>query len=59
MRNIELKAHKLSRNARESMRDCAMHFRLARRRGDFCWAQKWIAHAKSFRDIARGYLEAA
>ncbi|NJL18951.1 MAG: hypothetical protein HC901_01175 [Bdellovibrionaceae bacterium] len=59
MRNIEVAANRLARNARESMRDCALQFRRARNRGDFCWAQKWIAHAKTFRELARGYLEAA
>jgi hypothetical protein len=59
VRKIERIAQLLSHNARTSMRECALKFRAAQRRGDEVFAEKWIAHAKTFRELSRGYLEAA
>jgi hypothetical protein len=59
MRAIEVHADRLARNARQSMRDCALSFRRAKKRGDALFSATWLTHAKGFRDIARGYKEAA
>lgn len=59
MRPIEVTAQKLSRNARESMRDCALNFRRARKQGEVLLMVRWLQLAVNYRRIAAGFLEAA
>jgi len=59
MRAIEVVAVKLSSNARFSMRDCALHYRRARSQGRVAFMVRWLLLAVQFRNLAKGYLEAA
>lgn len=59
MRAIEITARRLSRNARTSMRESALQFRKAKARGDADFTARWLKHAVEFRELAKGYLEAA
>lgn len=56
---IKQHAQRLARNARESMRDCAMRYRRAYQRGDMVHMLRWLILAATLRETARGYLEAA
>lgn len=57
--SIKQHAQRLARNARQSMRECALSYRKAYRRGDVEHMLRWLILAAIFRDTARGYLEAA
>ena len=59
MRAIEVHANRLSANARVSMRDCALRYRQARRRGSVTFMLRWLILASIFRKLAKDYLEAA
>jgi hypothetical protein len=56
---IKQHAMRLARNARQSMRECALGYRKAYQCGDVKHMLRWLILAANFRDIARGYLEAA
>jgi len=59
MRKIEIVAARLSTNARQSMRDCALRYRQAQRRGSVAFMLRWLILAVTFRKLAKDYLEAA
>jgi len=59
VRPIEITVRKLSRNVRASMRNCALSYRLTRKRGDVGFMIRWLNHATTYRRIAAGFLEAA
>ena len=57
--NIRDRAQILSRNARETMRDCALSYRRARQQGDLTRMVTMLILATQLRRCAHGYLEAA
>lgn len=56
---IKDRAKVLSKNARESMRYCALQYRKARADGSVYWMLRWLFNASQLRDCANGFLEAA
>ncbi len=44
---------------RAAMRDCALSYRHAKKDGDVCRMVKQLILASVFRDLNKGYLEAA
>jgi hypothetical protein len=49
----------LSRQCREGMRVAALGYQQARQRGAVARMTRWLILAAIYRDLARGYLEAA
>ena len=50
---------RLMQHNREAMRDCALSYRRAKKNGQICFMVKWLILATTFRNINKGYLEAA
>ena len=46
-------------NNRASMRDCALNYRRAQKRGSFSFMVKWLILATEYRRINQGLREAA
>ena len=44
---------------RETMRDCALNYRKAKKDGQLCMMVTWLVLAATYRNLNKGYLEAA
>lgn len=50
---------RIIKHNRESMRDCALRYRKAQRRGDLAFMVTWLILARNFQRLNQGLLEAA